>query len=102
MGLAVAVALGDDFIKWYIWQVDMLFIGSLRLSSRTLMEQFFCRFDTLTDMCGLWKIVAVGGVYRLTYLVPMPELDIEFIGLDTNFEWQCDIFKDWKLKTFRK
>ena len=44
--------------------------------------------------CG---IVAVGGVYRLTYLVPMPELDIEFIGSDTNFEWQCDIFGNSKV-----
>ena len=54
---------------------------------------FLLQVDTLTDMCGLWKIVAVGGMFRLTYLVPIPELDIEFIGLDTNFEWQCDTFK---------
>lgn len=30
---------------------------------------------------------------NLTYHVPMPELNIEIIGLDTNFDWQGDICK---------
>ena len=29
----------------------------------------------------------------LTYLVPVAELGIVFIDLDTNFGWRCDIYK---------